>query len=160
MTSPSTVTSSIHRQSIHQPETSISRFAVDVQPRMPLRQHGNGKFLWHFENGMPVPCQLLPASTPNNLLPSISISTILSISRSKTDLPRLKFRANPFKIHLFYDRPFFFFVCFWGDSPRWKVETISQSSGSLICVLATYQVLFRRIPFLSNSNTAINGLYH
>lgn len=157
MTSPSTVTSSIHRQSIHQPETSISRFAVDVQPRMPLRQHGNGKFLWHFENGMPVPCQLLPTSTPNNLLPSTSISTILSISRSKTDLPRLKFRANPFKIHLFYDRPFFFFVCFWGDSPRWKVETIKERPlsrwNSLFAVVWLAYLCFSYIPSPLPSNT-------
>ena len=87
MASPFTVTSSIYYQSIPQPETSISRFAVDVQSLMPLRQRGDGKFLRYLEDEMPIPRQLLPAPTRNNSLPSTSISTILSISCSKRSYP-------------------------------------------------------------------------
>ena len=39
---------------------------------------------------------------------STSISTILSVSLSKTALPRLKFGARPLKMRLFYGRTFLF----------------------------------------------------
>ena len=42
----------------------------------------------------------------NSSLPSTSISTILSVSRSKTVLPRLNFGARPRRLYLFFNRAF------------------------------------------------------
>ena len=65
-----------------------------------------------------IPCKHL--SIPHYIvliLLSTSISTILSVFRSKMALPRLKFGARPLKMVLFFNRAFSFSVCSLGNSP-------------------------------------------
>ena len=70
-----------------------------------------------------IPCKHL--SIPHYIvliLLRTSISTILSVFRSKMALPRLKFGARPLKMVLFFNRAFTFSVCPLGNSPFAKAQ--------------------------------------